>query len=137
MSLDDPKLHEALAVEAERVGCIDVDVLRAFPEEIASATLDASGAPDIGTVVAAIRKIKEKSPRLFRTQDFEQMDEASYTEAETRIKKSYGAGPSLPHVITISRTWTAHFSPMRRPEPYVGTSAEVETALTGPCFSAH
>ena len=37
MSLDDPKLHEALAAEAERLGCIDLDILQAFPEEIAGA----------------------------------------------------------------------------------------------------
>ena len=76
MSLDDPKLHEALAAEAERLGCIDLDILQAFPEEIAGAKLDASGAPDVASIVGAIRKIKTRSPALFKTQDFEKMDAA-------------------------------------------------------------
>jgi hypothetical protein len=87
MSLDDPKLHEALAAEAERLGCIDLDILQAFPEEIAGAKLDASGAPDVASIVGAIRKIKTRSPALFKTQDFEKMDAASYKSAEDAFRE--------------------------------------------------
>lgn len=76
-------LHEALAVEAERVGIIDLDVLRAFPEEIKTAILGADGKPDVASIVGAIRKIKTRSPALFKEQDFQKMDDATYKTAES------------------------------------------------------
>jgi hypothetical protein len=63
----EPILHEALLEEAQRVGVVDPDILAAYSDEIAGAKLDASGKPDVGTVVAAIRKIRTRSPALFRT----------------------------------------------------------------------
>lgn len=80
-------LHEALLQKAERVGCIDNDVLAAFPEELKTAKLDASGAPDVASIVAAIRKIKTRSPALFKTQNFEEMDSAQYAEAEKKFRE--------------------------------------------------
>jgi hypothetical protein len=80
-------LHEALLQEAERVGCIDLDVLAAYPEEIAGAKIDASGAPDVGTIVAAIRKIKARVPALFKEQDFAKMDDATFSEAEEKFRE--------------------------------------------------
>jgi hypothetical protein len=82
----EPILHEALLEEAQRVGVVDPDILAAFPEEIATAKLDASGAPDVGSVVGAIRKIKSRVPSLFKTQDFQEMDEASYQTAEDAFR---------------------------------------------------
>jgi hypothetical protein len=49
--------------------------------------LGADGKPDIGTVVNAIRAIKQKSPALFKTQDFEQMDPAQYQDAESKFRE--------------------------------------------------
>jgi hypothetical protein len=82
----DPILHEALAEEAQRVGCIDLDILAAFPEEIKGAKLDASGKPDVASIVGAIRKIKTRSPALFKEQDFSKMDDASYQAAESAFR---------------------------------------------------
>jgi hypothetical protein len=80
-------LHEALLQEAERVGCIDNDVLAAFPEELKTAKLDASGKPDIASIVGAIRKIKTKSPALFKETQWDRMDETTYSEAEKRFRE--------------------------------------------------
>ena len=73
------------------MGCIDLDILQAFPEEIAGAKLDASGAPDVASIVGAIRKIKTRSPALFKTQDFEKMDAASYKSAEDAFRGEIAA----------------------------------------------
>jgi hypothetical protein len=83
----EPILHEALLQEAERVGCIDLDVLAAYPEEIAGAKLGADGKPDVASIVGAIRKIKTRVPALFKTQNFEEMDSAQYAEAEKKFRE--------------------------------------------------
>ena len=83
----EPILHEALLEEAQRVGVIHPDILAAYPDEIAGAKLDATGKPDVGTVVAAIRKIKARVPALFKEQDFSKMDDATYSEAEKRFRE--------------------------------------------------
>jgi hypothetical protein len=83
----EPILHEALLQEAERVGIVDPDILAAYPEELKGAKLDASGAPDVGTIVAAIRKIKARVPALFKEQDFQKMDDATYQAAETAFRE--------------------------------------------------
>jgi hypothetical protein len=80
-------LHEALLQEAERVGCIDGDVLRAYPDELKGAKLGADGKPDVGTIVAAIRKIKARVPALFKEQDFAKMDDATFSEAEEKFRE--------------------------------------------------
>jgi hypothetical protein len=85
--MDDPKLLDALAEEATRVGCIDLDVLAAYPDEIAGAKIDASGKPDVASIVGAIRKIKTRVPALFKTQNFEEMDSAQYAEAEKKFRE--------------------------------------------------
>lgn len=84
----EPILHEALLEEAQRVGVVDPDILAAFPEEIATAKLDASGAPDVGSVVAAIRKIKTRSPALFKEQDYSKMSSAEMEVAESKFRDS-------------------------------------------------
>jgi hypothetical protein len=81
-------LHDALLEEAQRVGVVDPDILAAYPDEIAGARLDATGKPDIGTVVNAIRKLKARVPALFRTQDFEKMDAAQYEDAESKFRET-------------------------------------------------
>ena len=83
----EPILHEALLEEAQRQGVIDPDILTCYPEQVSGVKLGADGKPDVGTVVAAIRKIKTKSPALFKTQDYEKMDPAEYQDAESKFRE--------------------------------------------------
>src|ERR1700734_2767950 len=83
----EPILHEALLEEAQRQGVIDPDILTCYPEQVSGVKLGADGKPDVGTVVAAIRKIKTKSPALFKTQDYEKMDPAEYQDAESNFRE--------------------------------------------------
>lgn len=80
-------LQSALLEEAERVGVIDPDILQAFPEELKTAKLGADGKPDVASIVGAIRKIKTRSPALFKEQDFAKMDDATFSEAEEKFRE--------------------------------------------------
>lgn len=83
----EPIIFDALLEEATRQGVIDPDILTCYPEQVKGVKLGADGKPDIGTVVNAIRAIKQKSPALFKTQDFEQMDPAQYQDAESKFRE--------------------------------------------------
>jgi hypothetical protein len=89
-------LHEALLQEAERCGVIDPDILQAYPDEIAGAKLDASGKPDVASIVGAIRKIKSRVPALFKEQDFSRMDDATYAEAEKKFREKLSRHAQAP-----------------------------------------
>ncbi|MGA9018169.1 MAG: hypothetical protein WB438_04445 [Candidatus Cybelea sp.] len=80
-------LQSALLEEAERVGVIDPDVLRAFPEELKTATLGADGKPDVASIVLAVRKIRTKSPALFKEPDYAKMDDAQFQDAEQKFRE--------------------------------------------------
>ena len=80
-------LQSALLEEAGRVGVIDPDILGAYPEELKGAKLGADGLPDVASIVLAVRKIKNRVPALFRTQDFQEMDSAQYAEAEKKFRE--------------------------------------------------
>ena len=69
------------------VGVIDPDILRAFPEELKTATLGADGKPDVASIVLAVRKIRTKSPALFKEPDYAKMDDAQFQDAEQKFRE--------------------------------------------------
>ncbi|MGA8797477.1 MAG: hypothetical protein WB526_10505, partial [Candidatus Cybelea sp.] len=66
---------------ATRQGVVDPDILTCYPEQVKNVKLGADGKPDVGTIVNAIRAIKQKAPALFKETQWDRMDEATYSEA--------------------------------------------------------
>ena len=73
--------------EATRQGVVDPDILTCYPEQVKNVKLGADGKPDVGTIVNAIKAIKQKAPALFKETQWDRMDEATYSEAEKRFRE--------------------------------------------------
>ena len=108
-------------------------ILAAYPDEIAGAKFDATGKPDVGTVVAAIRKIKARVPALFKEQDFSKMDDATYSEAEKRFREKLSRNARPAERNWTIATWMLRFSAMKSPARSGGTLAVPVTASTKVC----